>query len=216
MTASTDPRAIARLSPLSGWSSRFAAASASSGNFSIREVPFMTQINLRGNPGDPDFQAKAHSVLGCDLPAVSNTWSSGGDVAVLWLGPDEWLTVAPDGRNELLVEQLRAALGGLHHSVTDLSANRAVIEIAGADARVVLAKGCPLDLHAVAFKPPQVAQSVLAKSQLVLQCVDARPVFRLFVRLSFAAYVSEWLLDAAAELAASRGIDTQRIANRLA
>ncbi len=211
MTASTD-----HASPLGGWSSRFAANSAASGNFSIREVPFSTQINLRGNLADPDFKAKIRSVLGCDLPALANTWSSGGDVAVLWLGPDEWLVVAPDRRNEMQVEQLRAALGGLHHSVTDLSANRTVIEIAGSDARVVLAKGCPIDLHGSAFKPPQVAQTLLAKSQVILQCVEARPLFRLFVRLSFASYVSEWLLDAAAELAASRGIDPQRLANRLA
>ena len=85
-----------------------------------------------------------------------------------------------------------------------------------AHARVVLAKGCPLDLHGSAFKPPQSAQTLLAKSQVILQCVDARPVFRLFVRLSFANYIAEWLLDAAAELAASRTIDTQRISNRLA
>ncbi len=124
--------------------------------------------------------------------------------------------VAPDGRNDTLCADLRGALRGLHNSVTDLSANRTIIEIAGTDARVVLAKGCPLDLHGSAFKPPQSAQTLLAKSQVILQCVDARPVFRLFVRLSFANYIAEWLLDAAAELAASRSIDTQRISNRLA
>jgi len=36
------------------------------------------------------------------------------------------------------------------------------------------------------------------------------------VRISFAHYVAEWLTDAAAELGASRGVDTQRIASRLA
>jgi len=70
-------------------------------------------------------------------------------------------------------------------------------------------------LHAAAFNPPQTAQTVLAKAQVLLQCVDERPTFRVFTRLSFAPYVAEWLIDAAAELAASRGVDAERIAARL-
>ncbi|MEI6723358.1 MAG: sarcosine oxidase subunit gamma family protein, partial [Betaproteobacteria bacterium] len=76
-------------------------------------------------------------------------------------------------------------------------------------------KGCPLDLHASAFTAPQCAQSLLAKAQMILQCLDSRPTFRIFVRISFAPYVVEWLTDAAAELAASRNIDTARIATRM-
>lgn len=209
MTASTD-----RVSPLAGWSSRFASASAVPGHFAIREVPFQSQINLRVDAAASGTTVA--SVLDCELPGAANTWNAGGDYSALWLGPDEWLIVAPDGHNDALGADLRLALAGAHHSVTDLSANRTIIEIGGADARLVLAKGCPLDLHGSAFKPPQCAQSLLAKSQMILQCVDARPVFRVFVRISFAPYVAEWLLDAAAELAASRAIDTQRIASKLA
>ena len=209
MTASTD-----RVSPLEGWSARFAAASATPAHFSIREVAFATQVNLRVDAAAPG--AKVRPTLGCDLPIAANTWTTGGDCAAIWLGPDEWLVIAPGGRNESLWADLRAALAGAHHSVTDLSANRTIIEIGGSDARVALAKGCPLDLHGSAFKPPQSAQTLLAKSQVLLQCVDASPVIRLFVRNSFAVYVAEWLLDAAAELAASRRLDTPRIANRLA
>ncbi len=209
MTASTD-----RVSPLENWTARFAAASATPVQFSIREVAFATHINLRVDAAA--FGAKVRAVLGCDLPVVANTWTTGGECSAIWLGPDEWLVVAPDGRNESFCADLRTALSGVHHAVTDLSANRTMLEIAGSDARVALAKGCPLDLHGSAFKPPQSAQSLLAKSQVLLQCVDANPVIRVFVRNSFAAYVAEWLLDAAAELAASRNLDTPRIANRLA
>ena len=208
MTASTD-----RASPLAGWSSRFASASSVSGQFAVREVPFQSQVNLRVDAAASG--AKVASVLDCELPAVANTWNAGGEYSALWLGPDEWLVVGPDGHNDALGADLRMALAGVHHSVTDLSANRTIIEISGTDARLVLAKGCPLDLHGSAFKPPQCAQTLLAKSQMILQCVDARPVFRVFVRISFAPYVAEWLLDAAAELAASRNIDTPRISNAL-
>jgi len=209
VTDSTD-----RVSPLSGWSGRFDDASAAGNRFSIREIPFQSQVNLRVDAAAS--RAKVASVLDCDLPLAANTWNAGGDYSALWLGPDEWLVVAPDAHNDALGADLRLALAGVHHSVTDLSANRTIIEIAGADARLVLAKGCPLDLHGSAFKPPQCAQTLLAKSQMILQCVDARPVFRVFVRISFAPYVAEWLLDAAAELAASRNIDTQKIAGKLA
>jgi sarcosine oxidase subunit gamma len=216
VTASTDPNRATdnlRASPLAGWSSRFASASAVSGQFAIREVPFQSQVNLRVDAAASG--AKVASVLDCELPLAANTWNAGGEYSALWLGPDEWLVVAPEGHNDALGADLRMALAGVHHSVTDLSANRTIIEISGTDARVVLAKGCPLDLHGTAFKPPQCAQTLLAKSQMVLQCVDARPVFRVFVRISFAPYVAEWLLDAAAELAASRNLDTQRISNAL-
>lgn len=213
MTASTDRGSTNRVSPLGGWSARFASASAASAQFSIREVAFSSQVNLRLDPAS--LGTKVREVLGCELPAAANTWNAGTDCAVLWLGPDEWLVVAPDGRNESLCAELRTALSGAHHSVVDLSANRTIIEIAGSDARLALAKGCPLDLHGSAFKPPQCAQTLLAKSQMILQCVDAQPVFRLYVRASFAPYVAEWLLDAAAELAASSTIDTQRIAKAL-
>jgi len=208
VTASAD-----RVSPLAGWSARFAAASATPAHFSIREVAFATHVNLRIDA--TAFGAKVRPALGCDLPIAANTWNAGSDCAAIWLGPDEWLVVAPDGRNETLCAELHSALSGMHHSVTDLSANRTIIEIGGTHARMTLAKGCPLDLHGRAFKPPQSAQTLLAKSQVLLQCVDARPVIRVFVRNSFAAYVAEWLLDAAAELAASRTLDTPRVASRL-
>lgn len=201
MTASTE-----RVSPLAGWSSRFSAASSTPGRFSIREVPFATQLNVRVDADDVGSKAaaKVNSVIDCDLPLEANTWSVCNDHCALWLGPDEWLIVAADGHNEALVADLRMALAGVHHSVTDLSANRTIIEISGTDARLVLAKGCPLDLHGSAFKPPMCAQTLLAKSQMLLQCVDAKPVLRIFVRISFAPYAAEWLLDAAAELRASR------------
>ena len=210
MTASTE-----RAAPLAAWGQRLAAASAAPAAFAIREVAFASQLNLRGNAADPAFAGAVRGVLGGDLPVKANTWTSGNDCSALWLGPDEWLVVAPDGRNAALEASLRSALKGLHHSVTDVSANRTILEVSGEYARLVLAKGCPLDLHASAFGAPQCAQSLLAKSQVILQCLDARPTFRIFVRLSFAPYVAEWLTDAAAELAASRNIDTGRIATRL-
>lgn len=204
-----------RSSPLTGWTARFAAASATPAHFSIRELPYLTQINLRGDVANAAFAGAARGVLGCDLPATANTWAGASDCQAIWLGPDEWLLVAADGRNESLLPALHDALDGVHHAVTDVSANRTTLEITGPDARLVLSKGCTLDLHARSFGPRKAAQTLLAKSQVILQGLDAPSVFRLYVRNSFAHYLATWLTGAAAECAASRKLDAYRIASRL-
>jgi sarcosine oxidase subunit gamma len=211
VTASTE-----RAAPLAAWGQRLAAASGTPAAFAIREIPFVSQVNIRGTAADPAFAGALRTLLGCDLPVSPNTWTSGTDCGALWLGPDEWLVVAPEGRNESLVSGLRSSLEGVHASVTDVSANRTILEVSGEHARLVLAKGCPLDLHSSALSAPQCAQTLLAKSQMILQCTDSRPTFRIFVRISFAPYVAEWLIDAALECATARRLDSDRIASRMA
>ena len=182
----------------------------------LAEAAFLAQLNLRGNSADPAFAKAVASVLGFGLPGAANTWSGTAARCALWLGPDEYLIVDAAGREVELEAALSKALGGMHCSIVDVSASRSAIEISGAAARLVLAKGCGLDLHARNFHVPCVAQSLLAKAQVILQALDDRPVFRVLVRNSLAAYLAEWLLDAAAECAAARGMDSARISNRLA
>jgi sarcosine oxidase subunit gamma len=212
VTASTE--AIERRSsPLELWSTRLAAAS--NDGFAIREMAFLTQVNLRGNATDPAFSGGVNAVLGYALPGCPNGWAGDADSQLIWLGPDEWLVVAGDGRNEALVAALQDKLRAVHHSATDISANRTVIEISGAYSRPVLAKGCTLDMHARAFHPRSAAQTQLAQTQAILQCMDEPAQFRLYVRNSFAQYLAAWLLDAAAECAASRELEGERISSRL-
>ena len=63
----------------------------------------------------------------------------------------------------------------------------------------MLAKACPLDFHPRAFGPARCAQSNVARTQALIALEDELPVFRLFVRSSFAVYLAEWLLDAMRE-----------------
>ena len=211
MTAS-----IERLSPLAAWGERFASASASPASFTIRERAFTTQVNLRGDASNPAFADAARTAIGCALPLEANTFAACPTGSVLWLGPDEWLVVDKPDRAGDITAALRGALAGTRHSVSDVSASRTVIEVAGADARVVLAKGCPLDVHAASFAPPRTAQTLLAKATVIIQCVDEAPRFRVFVRSSFASYLAEWLVDAARECAATRAAGMGDIAAHLA
>ena len=186
-----------RRSPLDGLADRLAAANDAPERIRLAEVPFLTQLTLRVAPGSLAAAAVA-GVLGAPLPTAPNTTAVCGDVEVLWMGPDEWLVVAPAAAAGLHAA-LEHAIGAEHATVVDVSDQRTAIDVAGADARELLLKGCALDLHPRAFGVGQCAQTLLARAQVVVLPRSAEPAYRVFVRASFAEYVAEWLLDAAAE-----------------
>jgi sarcosine oxidase, subunit gamma len=188
-----------RRSPLADYRDRFVALSAATGgDILIREVRYLVQINLRADPNDGDLMQRLASTLGLLLPVVPNTVTSQGDRRALWLGPDEWLLVGPDGERDTLEQALRSGLYGTFGSIVDVSANRTVLDIGGPKARELLAHALPIDLDARWFGPGRCAQTLLAKAQVTIERRD-QSAFHLFVRASFAGYVADWLLDAAAE-----------------
>jgi sarcosine oxidase subunit gamma len=178
-------------SPLAGRAADLAALDGTSrGGVVAAEVPFLSQIDVRTDTSNARRLA---------LPTEPNTVVEAEDRSVLWLGPDEWLVVAAPGRAGPVAEEIAAALSGVHHSVVDVSANRAVIDVAGTRGRDVLSKGCPLDLHPRVWRPGMCAQSLLGRAQALLH---ERPLgTRLYVRPSFGDYVVDWLIDAAREYA---------------
>lgn len=165
---------------------------------SLREERFLSQVNLRVNAASA-VGGRVARVLGIDLPVESNTTSTDGARHVLWLGPDEWLVVAPDGDAAAIEMTVHEALSPDWGSVVDVSANRTVIEVSGSRARELLSKGCSLDLHPRTFRPGMCAQTLLAKTAVILWQSDDVPTFNILVRASFATYLADWLTDAAAE-----------------
>lgn len=191
------PRRASALSHLTAGGPK--ATSQPAATVSLREVPYLARVNLRLDPSGTAARRVA-AVLGSPLPVEPNTVRAAAEYETLWLGPDEWLVVGPDGSQERLVEQLRAAAGDAVASVVDVSAQWTTVEVAGARARDVLAKGCPLDLHPRAFGTGQCAQTLLARAGVLILARDSEePRFWLFVRPTFADYVARWLLDACAE-----------------
>lgn len=188
-----------RRSALADYAERFTALyEQTNGAISIRELPFITQFNLRADAGDSAVMDDLQRSLGLALPLSSNTVASQGDRRLLWLGPDEWLVVAPEGQEQTIRQALEAGLDGAFGSIVDVSANRTVIRVAGHGSRDLLAHGIPLDLHPRAFATGQCAQTLLAKAQVIVERGDDDATFLLYVRTSFASYVADWLLDAAA------------------
>jgi len=189
-----------RRSALADYANRFAAlAAASGGELSIRELPFVSQVNLRADPKDVGLMQRLAASLGFALPAVPNMVSSLEVRRALWLAPDEWLLVGPDGQQEAIKEALRDVLNGAFGSIVDVSANRTVVEVRGTKAGALLAHGVSIDLDQRTFGADRCAQTLLAKAQVIIERPGDEDAFRVYVRSSFASYAADWLLDAAAE-----------------
>jgi len=163
----------------------------------LQERAFLGHINLRCKPDDPALTGPIEKALECGLPRTPNTFRSGSSGhRVLWLGPDEWLVLTPDGTESRVASALRQAAGDRFVGVVELGSGQTAIEVSGRRAHEVLAKGCPLDLHARAFESGRCAQSRLARALVTLAQVDDTPTFEFIVRRSFAEYLWQWLVDA--------------------
>jgi sarcosine oxidase, subunit gamma len=165
----------------------------------LQELAFLGHINLRCDVRDAALAAGLESALGCGLPRTPNTFTAtAAAIRVLWLGPDEYLVLTPDGQQAAVADALRQAAGDAYAAVNELGSGQTVIELAGPRAREIIAKGCPLDLHPRSFGPGRCAQSRLARSLVTIAQIDAMPRFELIVRRSFADYLWQWLVDASA------------------
>jgi sarcosine oxidase, subunit gamma len=188
---------LTRRSPLHGCESRFARLPESA---SIADEPFVSMVDLWVDPAGPGGSA-AVAVLGIDaLPTTASTVVSAGDVAVIWLGPQEWLVTTSGRVGEELEAALREAVSEHGGAAVDVSAQRTTLRLRGAHARDVIAKGCSLDLHPSVIGRGAGAQTVLGQAGVVLiPLSDNGTDYRVIVRSSFARYLADWLLDAAEE-----------------
>lgn len=149
---------------------------------------FPAQVSVRVD------RDRAPEAAGRALPAP-NAWSTLPDGREsLGLGPDEWLFVGPAGSQAEMVNELGTILAGMHHSVVDVSANRAVFDVIGRDRGDLLAKGCGLDMHPRSWRAGLCAQTLLARVPVIVQ--ERADATRVFVRPSFAGYLLAWFDDA--------------------
>ena len=187
-----------RRSPLADYADRFTAIhEATSGAISIRELPFLTQINLRADPADGEVMGQLVEALGLDLPRTPNSVATTRDRRALWLGPNEWLIVAAVHQAKAIEDTWRSAMVGSTASIVDVSANRTVLLIQGELAQALLAHGIAIDLDPRVFAPGHCAQTLLAKAQVVIERRSDDNAFQVYVRGSYASYLADWLLEAA-------------------
>jgi sarcosine oxidase subunit gamma len=168
----------------------------------LREIAFLTMVGLRV-PRDSDAGQRIASVTG-GLPATCGAVSRTGDTSVLWLGPEEFLVVAPVEAHESLggdlIQALREALGDDEGQVVDLSANRTTFELTGPRSRAVLEKGCSLDLHPRVFTTGTALSTEIGNIPVVLWKTGDES-YRIHPRASFAEFLGRWILDGMREYA---------------
>jgi sarcosine oxidase, subunit alpha len=156
---------------------RFASpveAPASGPSLAITAAPPRDIVPMTSIRATPD---ELERVLGV-RPASPNTVAEADGFRILWLGPDEFLVIG------------MAAMGALRS--VDVTHNREILRVTRRD---VLAKGCGLDLDPRIFPPGRCAQSLLARTQIILEA--RREEVLVYVRPSYAAYLRAWLSDAA-------------------
>jgi len=127
-------------------------------------------------------------VPGIELPREPNRASANNGVHALWLAPGEWLLV---GEGEEIDTTAASS---------DLSHGRTVFRIPAGPAREILAKGCPLDLREMTFRPGQCAQSVLSAVTILVHYLDDGAHMDIYVARSYGRFIHDWLKDAALTL----------------
>ena len=123
-----------------------------------------------------------------DLP-INRASEKGGRLAAR-LGPDEWLLVAPARDSPDF-----SALEGHRHSLVDVGHRYAAFAIEGESAPLILAAGCPLDLHPHFFSARMATRTVFGKAEIVLWRLGEALSYRLECARSFAPYVQRFLED---------------------
>lgn len=168
-------------------------------NTRIEERPFLGKLTLRGDPSEASFRMAVERATGIALPLDPNKAHFRDNRTLAWVGPNEWLLHTPEGEEEAVKVALNDALADKRAAVVDVSDYYTVIRVEGPQARDLLAKGCPLDLHPSKFGPGDCAGSLFIKALIHLIQTDETPAYTLQVRWSVADYLWRNLVRAAEE-----------------
>ena len=116
----------------------------------------------------------------------------GGDCALLWLAPTEWLLELPKDRSDPIGIALTQRIGSLG-VVTDMSDGFALFEVSGSRTPDMLMTGCSLDLALPAFPAGRVVRTKLAEVPAILWNPGNPDRIRCFIDRGFAEHLLTWL-----------------------
>ena len=168
-------------------------ASVTTDAVAVVRLPRLGRFVFRGRS---EAVEAAGGAFGAALPRQAcRAALAAGSRAALWLGPDEWLLLLPEGDAENCAAALNRRLAGLPNSLVDVSHRQVGLEISGRNAATVLNAGCPLDLDDAVFPAGMCTRTLLGKAEIVLWR-SAEQCFRLEVSQSYAPYVLGLLREA--------------------
>lgn len=176
-------------------SSALDVLAAPKGATTIAALPPESRFVFRGAAEAADAAGRGFGVA---LPSAPCQAAVIGARAALWLGPDEWLLLAPQTDGPTLTAAITRALAAHPHALVDVSHRDVGIEIAGPQAETILNASCPLDLDQAAFPLGMCTRTVFARAGIVLWRTRATQ-FRVDVTRSFALYVWQMLEEARRE-----------------
>jgi len=169
------------------------------------EMPVTGLLVLRTRTGQTDLAAALKSTLALELPDVlsanvsNNKIGKGYDQAcVRWMAPDEWLLSCPLKDAFAVESDLRESIKNCSVAIVNTSGGFTSLILHGANAIDVLKKSTGYDVHPSNFMPGKVVNTVFAKAQATMRCIDANQ-YELIIRRSFADYVWHWIQVASAE-----------------
>jgi len=163
----------------------------------VANLPPATRLIVRG---DGAAVAALGFAFGVDLPQQACRSATKGARSALWLGPDEWLLLAPDGEAATLARMLTEALRDEPASIVDVSDRQVAIGVSGVKAAEALNAFNALDLHLDAFPVGMCTRTLFVKAEIVLWRTGA-DAFHIEVWRSFAPYVLDCLAEATREYA---------------
>jgi sarcosine oxidase subunit gamma len=162
----------------------------------IRPLPRAAHFIFRGAA---PAAHQAGEVFGVKLPLTPCRAERHADRAALWLGPDEWLLIAPAYQEASIEAEFATALADTPCAIVGVGHRNVAMALAGFRATEVLNAGCPLDLDEAAFPVGMCTRTVLAKAEIILWRTGPQD-FTIGVWRSFAPYVREFLIEARTRL----------------
>lgn len=149
----------------------------------------------------PATAERVAEVGGLRIAMTINRSACADDKLAARLGPDEWLLCVPLHAAAEFEHLLTVALGGEPHALVDVGHRYAALSLEGPQAAILLAAGCPLDLHPGIFGAGAATRTLLGKAEIILWRLHDAPAYRVECGRSFAPHVCAFLREAARELA---------------
>jgi sarcosine oxidase subunit gamma len=166
--------------------------------FKIKELKPIMKLILRGKKRE--FLSSVGKSLNMLLPTESNTSTTSEEYTALWLSPDEWMLYSNDKINEndnnyeiensLTDNIVKTNLG----AVTDVTDQFVLLKLSGDKIFELFSTGSPFNFNDFQNKNGSVAQTLLAKIDVIIHNINKKDV-NLFVRRSFSEHLFSWIND---------------------
>ena len=169
----------------------------------MSEIKPIMKLIVRGKKRE--FLSAVGKSLNLLLPTEANTSSISEKITAIWLSPDEWMVysnqISNSNNNDYEVENLlnksisKINLG----AVTDVTDQFVLINIKGDKIYDLFETGSPFNFNEFRNKKGSVAQTILAKIDVIIHNLNQNEV-NLFVRRSFSQHLFSWMNDSASRL----------------